>query len=148
MTSTNTCKYCRSIFSHSRADVDICEQCFYSGEHLANRFGKTLERLREVNANASVWHTGGGCFAIGIPLDIREGEEFGRQILVTGALKEADSDEWYTDASLPAEENDETRWCVGIHGEEETGEEGAMPLSLDELCTWIDGFLEKEWAVA
>jgi hypothetical protein len=63
-----TCEFCGSGVSATGESVTYCRSCFYSGapqeKALAPLIGM-LETLAEVES-ASVWHTGGGCFVLGV----------------------------------------------------------------------------------
>lgn len=104
----NTCRFCASKFHHTDQTVDVCRQCYLEGKPLAEDFKVTLESLSEVNSNAQMMNTGGGCFVVMVPV----------------AEPSADGDGWFdryvmlTDANgweLPEGDNPDIRWCVGYY---------------------------------
>jgi hypothetical protein len=60
------CRYCGNEVTSSKPEVDFCEFCFYSGRNQQDDHAALIELLdRQLWIDVTVWHTGGGCFALG-----------------------------------------------------------------------------------
>jgi hypothetical protein len=107
------CRFCRQRFALGSGGeaLSCCRACYYSGETHAEqpRIAALLEQLRALGAEASVWHTGGGCFGIGATL------KSGTLLFCTAE----------GDATLPEPGE---RWTVGIYASEEAFADGDEPL--------------------
>lgn len=68
------CRFCGDGITSSKPDVDFCRGCFYSGEPFKEKFEACAAMIRErlgelvVAESVGIWHTGGGCFALGATL--------------------------------------------------------------------------------
>jgi hypothetical protein len=57
-----SCRFCGGEVTSTKPDVDFCRFCFYDGTFHSERFRLLLDEIEW--GNASVVHTGGGCFGI------------------------------------------------------------------------------------
>jgi hypothetical protein len=66
------CMFCGGGVTSSNPDISYCSGCFYSGRSQEEVFASTgiIDLLHDlpdaVPGSAGVWHTGGGCFCLGI----------------------------------------------------------------------------------
>lgn len=98
------CVFCRREVTSSVATVDFCQGCYLSGAHHRRALGQLLDELAQASGlPADVWHTGGGCWAISVPLV--DGPEPARYLLV--CLDQ--------EASLPEQDEATARWWVGSY---------------------------------
>ena len=63
--SKRPCRYCESEVTSTRLEVDFCRDCFYEGRTLNELFSQLIA---DIQRPAYWMHTGGGCFALEIPL--------------------------------------------------------------------------------
>lgn len=76
-----TCRNC-GVYAVTSKDPEAfpyCKGCFYTGASHEHMYGPALARIAEgvPGWEASVWHTGGGCFAVAVtPTDFEEGVEY------------------------------------------------------------------------
>jgi hypothetical protein len=137
MTEQKTCIYCGHPFTPPKPTTPMCEHCWYAGRHHAAERAQLLDGLRAVEAvdTAGVHHTGGGCFGLGITLKDK------RYLFATDAHKDAQTGEWFGEASLP--EPGEP-WALGIYLSDEVefmdgemAEPMRLPLTNDELIAAV-----------
>jgi hypothetical protein len=64
------CRYCGGEVQSPNPDCDFCRMCFYTGQSQEEACEPALALLRTIPGvtGASVWHTGGGCFSLGVTL--------------------------------------------------------------------------------
>lgn len=72
------CSYCDALVTTPKAaaaGADFCRNCFYIGNPSTARLAPVIEKLTalDVVSDASVWHTGGGCFVLYIGLKGSDG---------------------------------------------------------------------------
>lgn len=70
------CRFCGGEVqanAEKHPEVDYCRMCFYSGKVFEEGTQGIIDALiahpRTVDDTVGVWHTGGGCFAVGAELD-------------------------------------------------------------------------------
>ena len=77
-TNPRLCRFCGDGVTSTNPEVDFCRMCFYSGTAKMAALqdaghGGIIDRLAElpgaVMDSVSVWHTGGGCFALGVAFE-------------------------------------------------------------------------------
>jgi hypothetical protein len=68
------CRYCGGEIQSTKPDVDFCRGCFYVGRTQDEHWPEIYDALKALEGvrpeSVGVWHTGGGCFAIGAVIDI------------------------------------------------------------------------------
>lgn len=64
------CRYCGGGVTSPNPQVDYCRMCFYTGRSQQGTFDELCKRLTEASNGREwgVWHTGGGCFCLGMNL--------------------------------------------------------------------------------
>ena len=101
------CVFCGSQVEAENPEVDFCRMCFYVGRmHEERTCKEVLDAIRTLAGveDASVWHTGGGCFLLGIKL--MDGR------LLTPSIGYMEDGRVSPDAGLPEDEGD--RWAMVI----------------------------------
>jgi hypothetical protein len=65
---SNPCRYCGAEVQASDSKIDYCRGCYYSGTSLEEGCRPALDLLDQIpgGKGATVWHTGGGCFALAV----------------------------------------------------------------------------------
>lgn len=90
------CTICREqVVTSSNPDVDFCKSCHYTGQADERKFGTLLSALNEIDAvkQASVWHTGGGCFVLAV--------EVGDKLLTAVEAFQLEDGSWCAEPTLP-----------------------------------------------
>lgn len=102
------CVFCGTEVESAKEEVDFCRSCFYVGTFHEERTCKDLldaiRPLPEVK-EASVWHTGGGCFNVAIEL-------LDGRLLTPSIGYTTESGQVWPEAGLPEDEED--RWALVI----------------------------------
>lgn len=101
------CVFCDAEVESENPEVDFCRMCFYVGRmHEERTCAYVLEGIRSIEGveDASVWHTGGGCFLLGIKLTD------GR--LLTPSIGYMEDGRVWVDAGLPEDEGE--RWGLVV----------------------------------
>lgn len=63
---TRPCRFCGAQVTSSKPEVNFCEMCFYAGDAFSDQYAGLIDELGEkLGTDGGVWHTGGGCFALG-----------------------------------------------------------------------------------
>jgi hypothetical protein len=115
------CTICGNGVTSTNPETTFCRGCFYTGAAyeamLSSDERNVLLRIGALDGvkDTAVWHTGGGCFNLGIRLDD------GRLLTPSVGLPAEDgSDEVYPEPGIPT--GDE-RWCLVIAASEEAWDE-------------------------
>lgn len=116
------CSICGREVTSPNPEVDYCKGCYYTGAALERNL-RTDERdvLARIGAldgvaDATVWHTGGGCFNLAVTLDD------GRLITPSMAVTDEASGAIFAEPGIPVlEEGD--RWALVISESEEAWSE-------------------------
>lgn len=140
------CNFCGRDFEYQKPDGTICRSCWYGGKAHEANLSTTIAALREINANAGVTHTGGGCFALEVPINLDQWEEekFCRLLATEAYLDEA-TGEWEYDAALPEEDTEATRWALGVEDYDHGNDSGTMlgvGLDLDALVRAVEKYVD------
>lgn len=127
--TTYKCSYCANDFE-AQSETDVCRDCYYAGKAHARILADVLVEVQQINANANFWQTGGGIFAIHIPLGEADAAGAHRfYLLVTDA----------EDGGLNLEpRNADSRWMVGFYDcEKDDGEAEILDgQTLDEVVEY------------
>lgn len=116
------CRYCPELVTSLDPAVDYCRFCWYSGAVHATRLRVLLDELDQATGlGPVVWHTGGGSFAICVPL--AAGPEPCRYLLVT--LDQG--------ASLPDQDTPDTLWWIGHYADEDLAQEAVETICAEHI---------------
>lgn len=65
------CRFCGDGVTSPVPEVDYCRNCFYLGRAHQERLAPLIAQLKAIPKvkSANVWHTGGGCFLLAVPLE-------------------------------------------------------------------------------
>lgn len=139
------CVFCGTEVESDK--VDFCRSCFYTGTFHEERTPSVVELLAGVRPldkveHAHVWHTGGGCFIVGIKLTD------GRLLTPSIGYRAEDGHVW-PEPSFPEDEGD--TWALVISANEEAfdnwdEEDGSIEL-VQELFT-TEQLIERISAIA
>jgi hypothetical protein len=122
------CRYCGGGVTSTNPDVDYCRGCHYSGRAQHDTFAPLIDKLQAVSGHTwSVWHTGGGCFALAANLDDGDDAPF---LMATAE----------GDAVLP--ETTAGPWSLGYYAGYE--DEGKVTDGLDEQQL-LDAVQARGW---
>jgi hypothetical protein len=115
------CRYCGGEVQSSNPDCDFCRGCFYTGASQEDACEPALAMLRTIPGakDASVWHTGGGCFALGVTF------QDGSYIMASEEATVTNEDGSPVDPNAPV-------WSAGFY----TGEDDEEGFELDAGTGW------------
>jgi hypothetical protein len=101
------CRYCGSEVTSKSPDIDYCMFCYYDGTSQREPLAGLIADLDALGTTTSIWHTGGGCFALHIHVDGTSDE---RYLLATDG-----------NAGLP--DTADGPWSVGRYDEDESSDD-------------------------
>lgn len=141
------CTICKTEeVTSTNPDVDFCRTCHYCGFALERQHSEFLDELRHATdwSNIAVWHTGGGCFVLLVPLTLNpmaDPEDTpGTFITLVEAVQDPRG-VWIGEPGLP-EPGPDQLWHAYLWDEpswmgEKDPLDAGVPLTRDEAVAWV-----------